>query len=152
MSKVVLVAFALAGAVALFLLLQGDGATSDPDALTNGASPRLAAAATASKEPVPPHAVDREHPGYAVYSRRGCNVCHGPALKGTNMAPSLEDADEHWEPASFARYLSNPDSSVRANPRLREVDARYSMFVMPAYQLVAEELLPLTELILGKQE
>lgn len=149
MRKVVLAAFALAGAVALFLLLQGDGATSDADTLTNGASPRTA---TAAEDAVPPPTVDREHPGYAVYSRRGCNVCHGPALQGTNMAPSLEDAAEHWEPESFARYLSNPDSSVRADARLREVDARYSMFVMPGYQLVEEELQPLTELILGKQE
>ena len=149
MRRFLLIATALTLMIALFFLLQDEDSTSDTDAIANAAGPRLALAATAPEDAkVAPPPVDREHPGYAVYTKRGCNVCHGPALTGTNMAPGFEEAPEHWEPESFARYLTNPDSSVRANERLRALDARYGMFVMPAYQLAEEELVPLTKLIL----
>lgn len=147
MRKVIFAVAAVVAAGALYFFLQGDGAGSDAGSAMNASNPRSALAAPTDDEQAA--SIDREHPGYVVYTRRGCNVCHGPGLAGTNMGPSLLDSHEHWEAEPFGRYLANPDSSVRADERLQELDAEYSMFVMPGYRLEAEELDSLTSFILS---
>jgi mono/diheme cytochrome c family protein len=146
---------ALAAIVVIVGSRGGDGVlhrSGTDEERTQGNGPRPARAAVSEDAKEPPRVIDREHPGYAIYTRRGCNVCHGPDLGGSNMAPSLLDAQEHWTAETFARYLADPDSSVRANERLKQLDAKYSMFVMPAYPLDEVELVPLTSLILGTQD
>lgn len=45
-----------------------------------------------------------------IIANVGCNKCHGDDLKGTKLAPSLINVDEHWSRTELINYLRNPDS------------------------------------------
>ena len=61
-------------------------------------------------------------------------VQHGESLEGTRMGPPLTDAGVHWKRPALRRYLANPDSARRADPRLRALDEHYRRFTMPSYE------------------
>lgn len=94
---------------------------------------------------------DTSHPGYQVYTAKGCQRCHGSDLLGTRMAPALVDARQNFDRQSLGEYLADPAAYIQKDPRLKALDQRYRMQEMPAVQLSESELRQLAGLILGRE-
>lgn len=76
--------------------------------------------------------------GYAVFRARGCQTCHGTDATGSRMGPSLAEARLHFDRASLAQYLADPNTFIGENDRLLELQARYPRIEMPAYPDLSE--------------
>ena len=120
--------------------LASTGGMVDPVA---EAPPVIATNATSSSVDPP-----TSHPGYAVYKKRGCSVCHGRDLEGTRMGPTLANAAKNFDRDELRRFLSNPDSAAAVTPRLSKLEEKFSMFVMPSFTLPPSELKSLSDLLL----
>jgi mono/diheme cytochrome c family protein len=93
---------------------------------------------------------DTGHPGYQVYTQKGCQRCHGPDLLGTRMGPALVDARQNFDVPALGEYLADPTAYIEKDPRLKALDRQYRMQEMPATVLSDEELRLLGGLILGR--
>jgi len=74
-----------------------------------------------------------EDPTYALYQRLICHRCHGADLEGGTKAPSLRELAEHYDVERLMHYLEDPQALRAVDPRLRELDMRYTNFEMPSY-------------------
>jgi cytochrome c553 len=84
-------------------------------------------------------AIDVEAAGYRIYQLSACHRCHGLRLDGTHKAPGLLALPSQYDAERLRRYLANPDSMQAADPRLRELDDRYTVFEMPSYAMLATQ-------------
>lgn len=69
--------------------------------------------------------------GLALINKIGCVSCHGADLKGTNLAPGLYAAKDHFSRQQLIGYLRNP-SSYDGDERFEAYKAKYKS-LMPAY-------------------
>jgi Cytochrome c len=93
---------------------------------------------------------DIDHPGYQVYTKKGCQRCHGPGLLGTRMGPALVDARQNFDFPALSEYLADPAAYIEKDPRLKALDRQYQMQEMPATVLSDGEMRQLGGLILGR--
>ena len=70
--------------------------------------------------------------GIQLIQEVGCIRCHGTDLKGTNMAPGLYEAKEHWGRNERINYLRNP-SAYDGDERFDRYRDKYSSSIMPSY-------------------
>jgi mono/diheme cytochrome c family protein len=83
-----------------------------------------------SNEPMGP--VSQDLSGEELINNFGCINCHGPELKGTQLAPALANLKEFWSRDNLINYLRNP-SSFMDNDRFKEYRQKYPGTIMPPY-------------------
>jgi cytochrome c2 len=81
---------------------------------------------------------DRASKGYTVFKARACQTCHGPEATGSRMGPSLAEVRLHYDRASLAAYLADPNAFIENDERLLEMQSRYPRIEMPAYPDLSE--------------
>lgn len=77
--------------------------------------------------------------GERLYDEWGCAACHGPDRAGTENAPPLTAASDHWTVDAFAKYLLDPQSVVASDPRLSKIGEAYADMEMPPFDFPLEE-------------
>lgn len=73
----------------------------------------------------------KELDGLALINNIGCTSCHGADLAGTNLAPGLFEAKDHFSRQQLIGYLRNP-SSYDGDERFEAYKEKYNS-IMPAY-------------------
>jgi len=76
-------------------------------------------------------------PGRDAYVSSGCSRCHGSALRGGQLGPSLERAAEDWSREQLRAFLKDPSRYQLSDDRLKEFAGRYPT-PMPAFDLPDE--------------
>ena len=84
----------------------------------------------------------------ALISNNKCLDCHGPNLKGSASAPSLQKLSEEWKREDLLNYLKNP-RSFADDPRISRFKGKYSLAMPPVDKLNDEELNILVNHLLG---
>ncbi|MGE5681683.1 MAG: c-type cytochrome [Bacillota bacterium] len=69
----------------------------------------------------------------------GCTGCHGPELKGTNLAPALTGVKENWSRDELISYLRNP-SSFMDKDRFKAYRQKYNSMMPPFNHLDIKNL------------
>ena len=75
----------------------------------------------------------------ALISNNKCLDCHGPNLKGSASAPSLQTLSEEWKREDLLNYLKNP-RSFADDPRISKFKGKYRLAMPPVDKLNDEEL------------
>ncbi len=88
-------------------------------------------------------------PGKQLFSQYNCAMCHGETGEGKTSAPALRGLTAHWDRATLVRYLQDPTTFAKDDPRLTGMKETYSMS-MPSYAHLGDERLgQLADYILG---
>lgn len=89
--------------------------------------------------------------GLTLINNNGCISCHGADLQGTNLAPSLYNADEYWDRAGLINYLRNPND-FSGDDRFEAYKDKYNV-IMPAYgNIDVKDLGKMADYILNLKE
>jgi mono/diheme cytochrome c family protein len=81
-------------------------------------------ACTPTKEP-PAQESEAVREGRRIFRADGCPTCHGQDRMGTINGPSLEGLRARWTEDALERFLRDPSTARRADPRLRQLSQRY---------------------------
>jgi mono/diheme cytochrome c family protein len=100
-------------------------------------------AACSLREDPPPGAS-----GAVIYDLQNCANCHGSAREGTRLGPPLAGLAAHWARATLADYIADPRAIVARDPRLAELDRRWSTDMGPYDNLTLEQRLVLADWLL----
>ncbi|HEX2866458.1 MAG TPA: cytochrome c [Ignavibacteriales bacterium] len=117
----------VAAFLGLFLILFGISRFSN-----NNSEPNSSAGLDNQMESVSPGAADKELSAVTLLKNNGCTSCHGSDLKGTNLAPPLQNVREHWSRDELISYLRNP-SSFMDSERFSKFRQRYPSVMMPSF-------------------
>jgi len=84
-----------------------------------------------------------------LMNRFGCYNCHGNDLKGTNLAPALQNLSEFWSRDKLINYLRNP-SSYMDSDRFIEYRKKYPGAMMPPFSNIdIKDLGKISDYLLG---
>jgi len=86
--------------------------------------------------------------GAAVYSKFGCQTCHGGHRGGTSRGPSLRSVATVWDEKTLPVYLQNPAAAREKNERLQKLSNRYAPTRMLQFEFKDEELKVLVKFLL----
>ncbi len=80
------------------------------------------------RQPTPPPGLDEvQLAGWQAYVDLDCAACHGEAREGRRSGPALTGLARHWTADRLVSYLTDPDSMVKAVPRLALKAEKYAI-------------------------
>lgn len=110
----------------LFLILFGISQ------ITNNSNDSNRNAGSMGGQPENQQQADQEVSVMTLIRNNGCTSCHGPDLRGSNLAPALIGISKYWERDKLISYLRNP-SSFMDSDRFKSYRQKYSSVVMPPF-------------------
>ena len=63
--------------------------------------------------------------GRQIFQSDACPTCHGRDRTGTNNGPSLQGLRSRWNEEDLIRFLRDPSVFKHADPRLKQLAARF---------------------------